>query len=93
MGPVLAGTNWLQDMFRPPKTGIVSVTGAVAGGHCYLVDGVSAAKIKGQLALRCRNSWGSAWGLSGNFYVRATDFAGLMQNGGEAWAVIEAKAA
>jgi hypothetical protein len=60
--PVMIGSIWTDGMFDPDPTGEVKPTGAVAGGHEYLVRGWD-----GQY-LWCDNSWGPDWGpLGGSF--------------------------
>src|SRR4051812_8573314 len=37
--PVVVGTRWYKGFFTPdPKTGIVRMTGGIAGGHCWVVN-------------------------------------------------------
>lgn len=84
-GPVVIGTDWTDDMFNPDAEGFVSPTGSVAGGHCYLLDGVnSAGDVYSFL-----NSWGSAWGLNGRFKMHVGDFAKLLAAQGEACTSVE----
>lgn len=73
MGPVLVGTPWMEGMFSLDASGFVSVQGYELGGHEYLVRGFSRLRD----AYRCRNSWGSSWGIG-----RGSSWSG---NGGEFW--------
>lgn len=76
-GPVVIGSDWTQDMFTPDASGFVHPTGVVAGGHCYLLLGYDSAND----AFEFDNSWGSAWGKNGRFFMRRADFDSfVMQN-------------
>jgi hypothetical protein len=86
-GPVVLGTNWYQDMFEPDAKGLVHVSGANAGGHCYLLRGVDTTKA---LAL-CTNSWGTTWGRKGNFYLSFKDLEKLILNNGEVCTAVQSK--
>jgi len=80
LGPMVVGTNWYEGMFYPTKTGLLNLTGELAGGHCYLVMGVDTVKERFQI----KNSWGMSWGLKGHAYIRFKDFARLLKEQGEA---------
>lgn len=84
-GSVVVGTNWTEDMFHPDADGYVRPTGAVAGGHCYLLLDV----LDSEDAYLFQNSWGSAWGNSGRFKIKRSDFAGLLDTDGEACCAAE----
>lgn len=84
-GTLIVGTEWREDMFRPDANGLVSVTGAVAGGHCYLCIGADT--MTG--LLRFQNSWSEKWGDRGCFSMRIDDFATLLAANGEAAAALE----
>jgi len=84
-GPVVLGTDWLQDMFTPGADGIVRVSGSVAGGHAYLALGYDD---KAKLLI-CQNSWSTAWGKSGRFFIRYADADRLIKEGGEACTATE----
>lgn len=84
-GPVVVGTDWTDDMFYPDAQGFVAPTGSVAGGHCYLLIGVSA---DGQV-YTFLNSWGASFGLAGRFKMHVTDFAELLAGNGEACTAVE----
>lgn len=88
-GPVLVGTTWRQDMFHPDAAGFIHPTGNIVGGHEYLVRGYS----KPLAAYRCRNSWGSTWGIGNNawagnggeFWISEADLNSLIWGGGGNW--------
>ena len=86
-GPVVLGTTWTADMFSVDKHGFVYPTGSVVGGHAYLCYGYSD-RFK---AFRCVNSWGSAWGQNGRFFIRENDVQQLLDDEGEACAAVEKK--
>ena len=86
-GPVVVGTSWYEGMETPDKSGLVTVTGEVRGGHCYLLTGVNT-----QTGLfRIKNSWGTKWGLNGRAFIRIEEFASLMsaKDSGEVCLAIE----
>lgn len=84
-GPVIVGTDWMNDMFKPDANGYVVPTGGLAGGHCYLIVGYDPAKD----VFKFQNSWGSSWGLNGYFYMKASDWEKLFKNNGEAFTGVE----
>lgn len=79
-GPAILGINWLEDMFSPDPTGLISVSGAVAGGHAILCNGVSITK----KLFRLHNSWSSSWGANGDCFVTFDDMDKLLKDQGEA---------
>ncbi len=87
-GSVVIGSDWTQAMFTPDAKGFVQPSGPVVGGHCYLLLGYDPV----QDAFEFDNSWGSAWGQNGRFFMKATDFDALVFNpnsNGEACAGLE----
>jgi hypothetical protein len=79
-GSVVIGSNWTNDMFNPDANGYVRPTGAVAGGHCYLM----LERIDADDAYVFQNSWGAGWGLHGRFKMKRTDLEGLLRDQGDA---------
>lgn len=77
--PVICGTSWLQDMFDPAADGRLTVSGAVAGGHEYVVDEVDAEHRRVWLT----NSWGTGWGVDGRAYLTFEDFGTLLADSGD----------
>lgn len=79
-GPVVMGTNWLTDMFKPRTDGYLQVAGSVAGGHCWLLRGIDPSKQRVTMS----NSWGRSWGLKGDAYLTFDDLGILLEQDGEA---------
>lgn len=80
LGPVIIGVPWYEGMFSPDATGYLRPTGALVGGHCTLVVGVSA--VYGYYTIY--NSWGPAWGNAGRARISRADMATLLAQQGEA---------
>lgn len=87
IGPMVVGTAWYSDMFTPNAQHIVTPTGSNAGGHAYLINGVS----KVTRMFRIKNSWGKQWGDGGHAYISFDDFAKLLNPGGDACIALNAK--
>ena len=83
--PVIVGTNWYEGMFYPDATGRVTISGAVAGGHEYILDGYDAEAGKGfGGVVWCRNSWGADWGVQGRFAMFGATLQRLLEQDGDA---------
>ena len=78
-GPSVMGTNWYNDMYTTDKYGFVEPTGDFVGGHCWLVYGVNWE----EKFFLCRNSWGSEYGINGDFYLSFDGMEFLLKNNGE----------
>lgn len=83
-GPLVFGTNWTADMFKPVN-GLVVPTGKVEGGHCYACIGDLATSDEGWFI----NSWGPNWALKGYFMMKWSDVDKLMQQQGETCTAVE----
>jgi hypothetical protein len=81
--PVVVGTDWYEGM---DGGGILKVTGALLGGHAWLVDGVDTDK----KLFRMKNSWGTNWGEHGRAYIPFEDMEILLSRDGEVCLGIEA---
>jgi hypothetical protein len=78
--PLIVGTDWYDGMFYPDAAGQVFPTGQIAGGHEYVLDGVSVT----HRMVRFLNSWSRSWGVYGRFYLSFNDFCWLLNGGGDA---------
>lgn len=87
-GPVLIGTPWFQTWFRPDRDGFIDsgdwAHSPVAGGHEILAIGLDEVAqtaagdvIPQKTVIRLRNSWGTRWGLSGEFRMRMSTYVEL----------------
>lgn len=83
LAPVLIGIGWHQSMFEPDAQGFVHPDGDVVGGHEVCVRGDDA---KGSVLVR--NSWGSSWGLRGDFRIAYSDLAALLNDDGDATVLV-----
>lgn len=79
-GPVMVGTWWTEDMFYPDSKGVVTYTGPKVGGHEYVLLGVW---VKARMLI-FQNSWSSAWGLRGRFYMSFDEFGRMLADEGDA---------
>jgi hypothetical protein len=87
-GPVVTGTSWFSGMYSPVN-GLVKVGGDYVGGHEWVINGANTVS---QL-FKCTNSWGTDFGIGGQFYISFSDYAYLLANGGDACTTAEVSAA
>ena len=85
LGPVVVGTYWYSGMFYPDSNGVIRITGGIAGGHAYVINGVD----KAQKLFRIKNSWGQNWGKQGHAYISFSDMAKLISMNGEICLAVE----
>lgn len=80
--PMSIGIPWLNSMFDLAKGNIISVDrrSGVAGGHQVCADGVDPM----HSMIRITNSWGTGWGDHGRAWMRYSDLAWLLGQGGDA---------
>lgn len=84
-GPAVVGINWYNKMFNPVFIGDdampwLQIGGGLAGGHDILVIAYNVKKN----AFKMHNSWGSAWGLSGEAWISFADLDRLLHENGDA---------
>jgi hypothetical protein len=84
-GPVMVGTDWLDNMFDADANGLVSATGPTVGGHAYLINGYDAELDQ----LLYINSWGTNWANDGHFRMSASDAEMLHEELGELLVAVE----
>lgn len=85
VGPVVVGTDWYSGMFDPDAGGLLHLTGGLAGGHAYVLDGANTTTG----LVRVKNSWGRAWGRHGFAALRFDDLDRLIEADGEACLAVE----
>jgi len=95
LGPNVLGIYWLESMFRPRPSGLLEVSGRIAGGHAILARGV---RLKARLpgeglepieVVRLRNSWNQSWGVNGDAYIRVEDLERLLKADGDCCVPVE----
>ena len=83
-GPVVLGTSWYEDMYKPsPTSNIIKPGGKLVGGHAYLWIGVDSTYAT------IRNSWGTGWGAGGDARITLVNLKKLFSERGEACAASE----
>jgi hypothetical protein len=77
--PVITGVSWHEDMFQPDSDGRVHITGALAGGHEFVVDEIDVETER----VWFTNSWGTSWGVNGRAYLTFDDWGRLLADQGD----------
>jgi len=85
LGPVVVGTNWYYSMFYPNINGLIKISGYLAGGHAYVINGVDTVN----KLFRIKNSWGQSWGVGGHAFISFDDMSRLIFENGEICLAIE----
>lgn len=78
-GPVLTGVAWHTGMDSPDASGLVSIDGAIRGGHEFVADEYNAILH----VVGFTNSWGTGYGLAGRFYMHQDDWGQLLADDGD----------
>lgn len=86
--PVLIGSLWLTGMFNPDSHGRVRLSGAVAGGHEYLLREYVPGRTFNTGTLVCDNSWGLGWGDHGRFRLSVAQLSTLLSKQGDVTAPV-----
>ena len=85
-GPVVLGIEWREDMYDAPG-GELTGTGRPVGGHCILACGYDPARKFSDgtttEAVLLFNSWGRGWGINGLAWIKVSELAELLKDGGE----------
>jgi pimeloyl-ACP methyl ester carboxylesterase len=87
IGPMVVGTRWYANMSTPTTSGLMTPTGDIQGGHCYVINGID----EDAGVFRIKNSWGRGWGVKGHAFITFGDFEKLLLDGGEACITFENK--
>jgi hypothetical protein len=79
---VITGVNWYGAFDSPNASGLVKLPKKLPspeGGHEFLVYGID---VPNELVL-ARNSWGTSWGVAGEFKFSFADWGTLLKNDGD----------
>jgi hypothetical protein len=87
LGPVVVGLNWYAGMSEPDDLGFMHVSGALEGGHAFVLNGVNVTRE----VVRMKNSWGRSWGVNGHALIGFKDLDRLLREDGEACLARELK--
>lgn len=90
-GPVVIGTDWLGNMFYPTSDGLLDVSGDIAGGHCYLINGFWPNHPQFGDVFTMLNSWGFDWGIKGMAFLKVVDMQHLFNEDADACIAVEIK--
>lgn len=76
-GPVVVGTPWYAGMSTPGAGALMRPTGALQGGHAWLITGYDSRTRRFAML----NSWGAWWGSNGTAYIGEDDLWSLFAGG------------
>lgn len=91
LGTVVFGLAWLDSMFEPRPSGLLEVSGSVAGGHCVSGRGVWLPNSRGVVyrlpgerldepVIVVPQSWGLDYGNKGEVYIKVSDLERLLKH-------------
>lgn len=80
LSPIMVGVNWYEGMFTPAERGYCWPTGKVVGGHEFAITKIN---VESEY-VKCVNSWGNDWGLSGRFLLSWDTLERLLDEEGDA---------
>lgn len=89
--PGITGIPWFNSMFDVGSDGLITVDtkSGLAGGHELVVDEIVAADAPGngtgKLLVGGDNSWNTAWGALGRWYLTGADWWKLRQQQGDVY--------
>lgn len=90
--PLITGISWYQSMFDVGPDGVLTVdrSSGLAGGHELAVDEYRPATADAPAMVGGPNSWGSAWGDAGRWYLTVADWGSLLAEQGDVTAFVPA---
>jgi hypothetical protein len=94
LGSNVLGLVWLDSMFDARPSGLLEVSGKVAGGHCVCCRGILVPGDPGfprylddeklqEPVAAIPQSWGLDYGQRGEVYIKLSDLEGLLKQDGE----------
>ncbi len=83
-GPVVLGVPWFEGMYDTDAQGFIRPVGELLGGHCVILNGVRVDRSDlSRSVFTGVNSWGTGWGVAGQFLLTAMDLGRLLSQEGE----------
>jgi hypothetical protein len=95
--PCMVGAEWRTNMDHPDAHGVITFGGTIRGGHEFLADefvptghpledgSTAAVDMVG-----FRNSWGTAFGYRGRFYMAVTEVTKMLKSDGDVTVLVPA---